>query len=310
MILLIVLLALAAVLLLASAGAFLFVFHSPNRWQNDDFHLSHIPQIDPFRAEITDRITRLKAIPFERVSIRSRDGLRLAGRYYPGREGAPIVLAFHGYRGTPARDFAGGTQFYLSEGYGLLMAEQRAHGASEGHVIAFGVKERYDCLDWISYVRERFGPDRPLLLAGISMGAATVLMASGLDLPPNVRAVLADAPFTSPAAILRKVCADLHVPPALAMPLLRLGARLFGGFGLDDADAAEAVQSARVPILVIHGEDDRFVPCDMGRAVAAANPDLVRLETFPGAGHGLSFLVDRPRYERVVRAFFARALGE
>ena len=310
MTILLVTLALLALLLAVSAAVFSIAFRSPDRFQNDDFHIAHTPQMDPFREEITGMIETLNARPFERVFLRSRDGLRLAGRYYPGREGAPIVLAFHGYRGTPSRDFSGGTQFYLSEGYGLLMPEQRAHGASEGHVITFGVKERYDCLDWVAYARERFGPDRPLLLAGISMGAATVLMASGLDLPPSVRAVLADAPFTSPAAIIRRVCADRHVPPALAMPLLRLGARLYGGFGLNDADAAEAVKRARVPILVLHGEDDRFVPCDMGRAVAAANPDLVQLETFPGAGHGLSFLVDRPRYEAVVRAFFARALAE
>lgn len=308
MILIKILLILAAVVLVLTGGVYLIAYYSPNRTQNDDYHIAHTPQMDPLREEITEMIRTLNDIPFERVSITSGDGLKLLGRYYRGSDGAPVVIGFHGYRGTPSRDFSGGTQLYLGEGFHLLMIEERAHGNSEGHTITFGVKERYDCLAWIDYAVQRFGPDTPIVLAGISMGAATVLMASGLELPPSVKGVLADAPFTSPKAIIRKVCGDVHVPAGLAYPFLWLGARLFGGFGLTDADAAEAVKRTKVPILLIHGEDDRFVPCDMGREIAAANPAMVELHTFPEAGHGLSFLVDRPRYERIVRDFFARVL--
>lgn len=236
----------------------------------------------------------------------SRDGLKLQARYYHQSDDAPLVLCFHGYRGTPFRDFSGGTGLYRSTGFNLLMVEQRAHCSSEGHTITFGVKERYDCLDWIKYARERFGEEREMLLAGISMGAATVLMASGLELPRNVRGVIADAPYTSPKAIIQKVCGDMGLPVRLAMPFASVAARVFGGFGLTDANAAEAVQHATVPILLIHGEDDRFVPCGMGREIAAAAPERVELHTFPNAGHGLSFLVDQPRYERITKDFFAR----
>lgn len=305
---LLIALILAALCLAVTAVVYRIAFYSPNGTQNDDYAIAHTEQMDPLRKDIIGMIDTLKAIPFERVSIVSEEGLPLLGRLYLQGEDAPFVIGFHGYRGTPARDFSGGTQMYLAAGYNLLMIEQRAHCGSGGHTITFGVKERYDCLRWIAYVRERFGEDRPILLAGISMGAATVLMASGLRLPDSVRGVVADAPYTSPRAIIRKVCGDMKIPADLAYPFLWLGARLFGGFGLTDADAAEAVKHTKVPILLIHGEDDRFVPCDMGRQIAAANPEMVELHTFPGAGHGLSFLIDRPRYEKIAKDFFSRTL--
>ena len=304
-----IILILAAIVLLISYIVYRIAFYSPNKTQNDDYNIARGEQMDAQRETITAMIDTLNAIPYEPVSIPSDDGLRLRGRYYHQKDGAPVVIGFHGYRGTPSRDFSGGTEMYLSAGFNLLMVEQRAHCGSEGHTITFGVKERYDCQAWIDYVRWRFEPDTPILLGGISMGAATVLMASGLDLPENVKGIVADAPYTSPKAIIQKVCRDVKIPPKLAYPFLWLGALVFGGFRLGAANAAEAVKHTTVPILLIHGEDDRFVPCDMGREIAAANPEMVELHTFPDAGHGLSFLIDRQRYERIARAFFARVLA-
>jgi fermentation-respiration switch protein FrsA (DUF1100 family) len=301
------LLCLAAVMLGIAYGTFSIVFRSPDKTQNDDFTIPQSDQMAPLRETVTEMIREVNAIPFERVGATSFDGLHLSGRYYPGKDGAPLAILFHGYRGTPSRDFSGGAQMYRSEGFRLLMVEERAHCTSEGHVITFGVKERQDCLTWIEWARDRFG-DVPILLCGISMGAATVLMASGLALPENVCGIIADAPFTSPKAIITKVLADRKLPPRFVWPFLWLGARVFGGFDPNAADAVKAVKQTPVPILLIHGEDDRFVPCEMGREIAKTNPDAVELHTFPNAGHGLSFLVDRPRYERIVRAFLHRVL--
>jgi pimeloyl-ACP methyl ester carboxylesterase len=306
MIVLYCVLALAAILLGAAYMTYRMVFYSPNKTQNDDFSLPVSDQTEPLLETIKTMIREVNAIPYERVSVTSSDGLRLAGRYYHQRDGAPLAILFHGYRGTPARDFSGGTQLYRDEGFNLLMIEERAHCTSEGHTVTFGVKERQDCLKWIEYAQKRFGEDTPVLLCGISMGAATVLMASGLRLPECVKGIIADAPFTNPKEIIVKVCRDRKLPPRIVWPLLRLGARIYGGFDPTGADAAEAVKRSPVPILLIHGEDDRFVPCEMGRRIAAANPDRVELHTFPRAGHGLSFLVDRPRYEQIARTFLAR----
>ncbi|MBO4915270.1 MAG: alpha/beta fold hydrolase, partial [Oscillospiraceae bacterium] len=249
------------------------------------------------------------AIPYERVSITSFDGLRLNGRYYNVRDGAPLVLMCHGYRGTPSRDFSGGADLCMGLGYNVLIIEERAHCSSEGHTISFGINERRDCVDWCRFAAERFRT--PIILVGISMGAATVLMASALELPENVRGIIADCPFTSPKAIIRKVGAVQGFPLGLTMPLAELGARVFGGFSLSTpADAAEAVKRAKVPVLLIHGEADNFVPCVMSREIAAANPALVELHTFPDAWHGASYLTDTPRYTRLVKDFCRRVLDE
>ena len=287
-------------------GMYRFAFYSPHRRQNDD-HLILVPMQSSEQYERSiSLIDKLNARPYERVSVRSSDGLRLSGRYYHIRDGAPLAILCHGYRGTPSRDFCGGADLCFSQGFNVLLIEERAHCSSEGHTITLGVRERCDVLAWVGYAVERFGDQVRILLCGISMGGGAVLMASGLPLPGNVRGILADCPFTSPAEIIREVGTEKGWPVKLLFPLAALAARVFGGFSLKDADAVEAVKKARIPILLIHGEADGLVPCEMSRAIAEANPALVERHTFPGADHGLSYLVDTPRYTRLVGEFCER----
>ena len=286
-----------------------YAFYSPNAVQNDDHHIADNAQMRVYKEEILRAVDELNAQPYERVSIVSADGLRLAGRYYPAAAGAPLVIGCHGYRGTPSRDFSAGAAIYRGMGCALLLIEERGQCGSAGHTITFGAMEKFDVLLWIRWAAERFG-DIPILLGGISMGAATVLMASSLGLPENVRGIIADCPYTSAEDILHSVARKMRLPAALVVPLLRRSAALFGRADLAQADALSAVKDAKVPILLIHGEDDRFVPCDMSRAIAAANPERIELHTFPGAGHGLSCLTDRKRYESLVRDFAARTIGK
>ena len=302
--------AVSIIILLAAYTVFRMIFHSPNKTQNDDLFLSPSEQTDPLRETIFGMIRTLNAIPYERVGITSFDGLRLNGRYYHRMDGAPIAILFHGYRGTPSRDFSGGAQHYLEDGFNVLLIEQRAHCSSEGHVTTFAVREHRDCLTWIDYARTRFGAQTPIILCGISMGASTVLTAAGLKLADNVKGVIADSPFTSPKEIIMRVSRDRRLPPHIVWWLAWLGACLFGCFRPTGVDTAESVKNTQVPILLIHGEDDRYVPCDMGKRIAAANPKMVELHTFPKAGHGLSFLIDRPRYEQITRAFLIRVLSQ
>ena len=277
-------------------------FGSPRGNQNDDMAVARTPQYDVYRKDIQSMIRSLNEVPYEQVYITSYDGLRLAGRLYPGEPDAPVVIGVHGYRGTPSRDFCGGAALHIAAGRTVLLAEQRSQCSSQGKYITMGVRERFDCLAWVDYALERFGPDTKIVLNGISMGASTVLMAAGMGLPENVRGIIADSPFTSPAEIVKSELRRRRLPRFPFYHLLALGSETFAGFRLDEADAAEAVRSTDIPILLIHGEDDRFVPCEMSRAIAAANPNI-RLETFPGAGHGLSFLADRERYAALAEAF-------
>ena len=303
----------AAALAAAFGGALYTTYRRAfySRPGHDDPHeLPHGSQYRHGRARMLALVDALESEEFEPVYITAYDGTRLFGRYYHVRDGAPVQLEFHGYRGSALRDFGGGDALARSLGMNTLLVDERAHGNSGGHAITFGVRERYDCLAWCEWAEARFGPDTPLFLAGVSMGAATVLMAADLPLPKSVVGIFADCPYSSPEAIIRKVCTkDMRLPAAAAMPLVRMAARC-AGFRLGEASAVESVQRAKVPVLLVHGEDDRFVPCDMSLEIYENCASQAYLEIFPGAGHGLSYIVDTQRYMDCAARFVDRCLEE
>ena len=301
---LILALSLAALAFLISLLAFLAAFYSPVRFRTRDDAIPAGAQYREKREHMLSLIRGMEALPCEEIRIPAYDGVSLRARYYHLRDGAPLQIEMHGYRGAAVRDFCGGHALARELGMNVLSVDQRAHGESGGKVITFGIRERLDCQSWAQYAFLRFGPETPIYLAGVSMGAATVLMASALKLPHTVRGIIADSPYTEPEAIIRKVISkDAHLPAGALLPLLRFGARLFGRFDLRGASALEAVGRTEIPILLIHGEEDRFVPCDMSRELAAACAGPHGLETFPGAGHGLSYIVDPERYKKAVEEF-------
>ncbi len=294
-------------LALLFGGAYFAFWYVFRPWKGDKMALAQGEQYAPHHAHFAGIMKSMAELPCEEVCISSFDGTALVGRYYHLQDGAPLEIQFHGYHGSPYRDFCGGHYLARKLGHNTLVVEQRAHGDSAGKCIAFGIYERRDCLAWVRYARKRFGEETPIFLSGVSMGAATVLMASGLDLPETVAGILADSPYDSPKDIICKVSRDMGLPPALAYPFVALGARLFGGFDPGALTASQAVQNANVPLLIVHGTDDRFVPCEMSEAIAAANP-LCERHTFPGAGHGLAYMEDAPRYEAIVAAFTRKCL--
>lgn len=267
-------------------------------------------QYAQIREKIVNLIESSDAIPYEEVAIASHDGLRLVGRYYESRPGAPVQIQCHGYRSHPIRDFSGGLQLALKNGYNVLLISQRAHGKSEGKCLSFGVLERQDVLSWVNYVNNRFGPDTPVFLVGISMGAATVTMASELALPANVAGIIADCGYSSPKKIIQKVMADMHYPVSLLYPLVRLAGKVFGGFDIEDAASETALAKCRIPVLFIHGEDDLFVPCSMSRDNYTACASPKQLLTVPGAGHGISYMIDEKAYCETVTEFLLRCLQQ
>lgn len=296
-------------LLAASFGVYRFVLYSPLGAQNVPQHLPTGEQYDPKHDLMVSLIEKLLALPHERVYITSRDGLKLAGDWYPGQPGHPVHICCHGYRGLGVRDFCGGAQSLLARGDGVLLIHERAQGDSQGHTMTFGIREREDVALWAEYCAERF-PGAPLFLHGISMGAATVLMTSALPLPAAVKGILADCPYDVPKDII-VLTAKKHAGPlaGLLWPFLTVGAFLFGnGLRFGNVCCHEAVKHANVPILIIHGEDDRFVPAYMSEPMAAANPALVTRVTFPNAGHGMSYLMDTPRYQAMTEAFLNKCL--
>ena len=293
----------AALILLAAFLAARRTFYSKPEKRGKPSEMPSGAQYSHLRDQVREMVKNLQAIPFEWVEITSGDGLKLRARYYHMRDGAPVGICVHGYRANAIRDFCGGVGFCRDEGMNVLLIDQRGQGESEGCWMTFGMRERYDLKRWTEYIISRCGKDTPIMYYGISMGGATVLMSAGLDLPGNVRGILADCPFSSPKDIIKKVCRDMRLPAGAVYPLIRLGARLFAGFDPNETTAAESLKGSKIPVAIIHGEDDRFVPCEMGREIAQAHPQTVRFYAFPDAGHGISYMQDKERYRAIIRDF-------
>jgi pimeloyl-ACP methyl ester carboxylesterase len=259
---------------------------------------------EPHHEQMIEWIKYARALPHTEVSIRSFDGLKLSGTYYEFQKGAPIDILFHGYHGCAEQDLSGGVYRCQRLGHNVLIVDHRAAGKSEGHVITFGVNESRDAAAWVQYVVENIDPNAKILLGGISMGAATVMMASAMELPPNVVGTVADCGYTSAKEIIKKVIRDMHLPDNLLYPFVRLGARLFGGFDPDANSPIASMPNCRVPVIFFHGDTDAFVPMSMSEENFAACAAPKHLVITPGAGHGLCFPVDVDTYVKEIETFF------
>lgn len=136
----------------------------------------------------------------------------------------------HGYHGTPERDMCGGVQRCAKLGHSALVVEQRATGGSGGNVTTFGINESRDCLSWVDYMIETFGPNVQIILTGMSMGAATVLCAPARGLPENVIGILADCGYTSAKEIIQKVAGQIKFPHEAGLSLYQAWSLAFWPF--------------------------------------------------------------------------------
>ena len=285
------------------------IFSSNKRYMGDENSLPHGEQYDPYHETITRCVKEVLEVPYEEVYVTSYDGLKLAGRYYHLKDNAPLIIFFHGYRCSSVRDGNGIFLYTRKLGFNVLLVDQRAHGKSEGSTITFGVKGRFDCKSWVDYAIERFGKEQKIYLSGLSMGGATVLMASDIGLPKNVIGILADCPYSSPKAILCSVIKQMGFPVKLTYQMAKLSAKWIGKFDVEEASAIEAIKNSQIPILILHGDADDFVPCGMSIDCQAAGKENVRLKLIKGAAHGMSHCVDTPSYEEAVYAFFQETGG-
>lgn len=258
---------------------------------------------EEYREDMINWVRSKRAMKSEELTATSFDGLTLRAKYYEYAPDAPIEILFHGYKGNAERDLSGAIERCFSLGRSAVLADQRAAGDSEGHVISFGINECRDCLVWIDRVIERFGSDVSLVIGGVSMGAATVIMASAEDLPSNVKYAVADCSYTHPRDIIKKAIKEMGLPPKLLYPFVRLGARLFGRFSLESNSPITAAGKSRIPVIFLHGEADDFVPCGMSQSLFEACASQKKLVTVPNADHGLAYPADKMGYVAALKEF-------
>lgn len=301
-----IILATALITLLTAYICYRMVFHAkPTKPMGaDEYDIPPGKIYKPYWDQMVQWQKYTRSLPSESFSITSFDGLKLCGTYYEQIPGALTELMFHGYRGSAERDLCGGVQRAFALGRNVLIVDQRTSCRSEGRTITFGIHESKDCLAWVDFMVEHFGSNVQIILTGISMGAATVLLAAGQPLPDNVVGVLADCGYSSAKAIICKCAAEMKLPPKLIYPFIRLGAILFGGFDPDSDSPVEAVRRCKKPVIFFHGDADDFVPCDMTREVFDACAAPKRMVIIPGAGHGLCYLIDPETYLREMADFY------
>ena len=159
-------------------------------------------------------------------------------------------------------------------------------------------------VSWIHYHNQMRG-ELPVILSGLSMGASTMLYLADQNLPANVKGIIADCGFTSPKAILSSVFRSvIHLPAGPTLIGAELFSRLFAGFSLTEKDTRKALKNSKIPVFMVHGMADDFVPCDMSRRMYEKCPSRKALYIVPGADHGLAFPVANEKYIAELKAFF------
>lgn len=247
----------------------------------------------------------LESMPYINVYIKSFDGLRLYGALLENYSDK-IVICVHGFTGSGKKDFASLAQAYYKNGYNVLLVDNRAHGQSEGKYVGFGVLDRFDLRNWVKYVINRFGSNVQVFLHGISMGAATVLMASSI-MPKNVRGIIADCGFTSVYEIFEYVLKrDYHLPKFPIIYLTNIMSKIRAGYGYKDVNTTAEIARSDIPILFIHGENDEFVPLWMTMKNYSHCKAYKELFIVRESEHAESHYIDKKGYERRILTFIEK----
>ena len=298
----------SAVVLITAAICYFKVFYSPKRKKraDDDYDLPPGDEYKPFYPQMIEWTKQCRATPYKNVEIVSFDGLTIRGRYYECKPDSTIEIMMHGYQGNLERDLSGGIFRALNIGHSVLVYDHRGNGKSDGNTLTFGINESRDCRKWIDFVINEINKDAKIILSGVSMGGATAMITSGYDdLPPNVVGIVADCGYTSAKDIIKKVIKDMKLPPDLLYPFVKLGARIFGRFDIDEFSPIDQVKKSKIPTIFVHGDADDFVPLEMSErnfeVCSAAKKELYIVN---GAAHGLAYIIAGDDYLAKLTEFF------
>ncbi len=267
----------------------------------DDMHMDYLRR---------KSISAIQRQDIEEIDITSRDGLILHGHYVHNLEadrqsGVPlnVVILSHGYGGTGYKDLSVFSDFYIKEGYDILIIDQRTHGRSDGRYITFGAREHDDMKLWADKVVQMAGQDCRILLHGWSMGAATVYLAAADHPAPQVKGVVFDCGYAvSEAQLLNEAQEVSKLPKVILWYVLQFLKPLcvvFCAFSLNEAAPLFVASDMRLPIFFVHGDADSVVPYWMGRRLyrATTHAPYRDMLTVPGAEHTFSYVSDKKGYE-------------
>ena len=253
---------------------------------------------------VRDGKAYLEEAETETVTLDSYDGTPLTAHYFPVENPKRLIIAMHGWRSSWGQDFGPIAKFWHDSGCSVLFCDQRGQGLSGGEYMGFGLTERHDCVEWVRLMQQR-EPKLPIYLAGVSMGAATVLMAANLGIDDAVHGIIADCAFTSPHAIWKHVVeSNLRMSYGIIGRIADDMCRKTIQIGSRDFSTVDAMKETKIPTLFVHGTDDHFVPVEMTYENYKACAAPKRLLIIPGADHGMCYYYDKKEYERKLLNFF------
>lgn len=212
------------------------------------------------------------------------------------------AIVVHGYTSEGLKMSSYANNFY-NAGYNIIVPDLRAHGLSEGNYIGMGWDDRFDIISWINYVLNE-NINSEIVLFGVSMGASTVAMTSGEELPSNVKAIIADCGYTSVwDEFSYQLDSLFSLPEFPVMNISSLVTQIRAGYSLKEASAIEQVKKSKTPILYVHGDKDDFVPTYMVDELYNATSSPKEKLIIKGAGHALSSSIDPYNYWNTVFNF-------
>ncbi|MFA1822302.1 alpha/beta hydrolase [Virgibacillus oceani] len=246
----------------------------------------------------------------ELIEMTSYDDLNLVSQFIENdADDQRAVILVHGFRNT-GEDMGKLARLYYDRGFDILLPDARGHGESEGDYIGYGWHDRLDVVDWVNLLMKEYGAEE-IILHGNSMGAATVLMTSGEDLPDEVKGIVADSGYTTVKDELAHQLQHIYGLPAF--PLLEITSvitQIRAGYTLGGASAIDQVKDNTLPLFLIHGGDDDLVPTDMAYEIHDAAGGEKELWIVPDAGHTDAMDNITGEFKERVGAFVDRVLGE
>lgn len=246
-----------------------------------------------------------ESMPYQDIYLSSYDELGLHGYYLKNKNAKRSVLCSHGYRSTGLFDFGAIARFYYEHDSNVLIIDQRSHGKSEGEYITFGVKERFDIVTWAEWIDQKNDKKLPIYMNGLSMGTSAVLMSLDQELPNNIKGIIADCGFTSPADIIKSVAENLF---SISVQPIIYGLNKMclqkADFSIYEVSTLDVLKHNDIPVLFIHGDDDNFVPQKMTIENYNACSSPKKLIKVKGAMHAMSYMTDEENYSKELLQFF------
>ena len=265
------------------------------------------PDVKKLTDAQRDLAEQLKNREYTYLEEKSDRGLKLAGWYLKGKQAdknhPKVVIFSHGWKSCGMSDCAVCAPFYFDEDYDVLLVDHQAHGHSEGKYLGFGILDSESLLKWVKKIDNMHNGNCDIYLHGVSMGANTLMLLNGMDLPKSVKAMCADCGFTSGYEELGYLAKARHLSFLLTKQIIWLLCIIICHYNLKKT-SLDSLKCAKVPMLFIHGDKDNFVPMEhtLQNYEACASPK--ELKIFSGATHATCYIHNKEEYKKTVLNFF------